>query len=124
MVFIRVVNVKGPLHNLKGITKSQLTCLEVRMKEENVAMTLVDSLPPSFDHLITALEIRLILELTLGFITACLMYTVSKRKEMEPQGDDAPMVPRQPQAFDNNKNCVDNPIWYNCGKLNYIAHHC
>ena len=34
----------------------QLTCLEVPMKDKDVVMTLLDSLPPSFEHLITALE--------------------------------------------------------------------
>ena len=44
-------------------------------------------------------------ELTLDFITACLVHEVSKRKEKEPQGDDATMVSRQPQAFDTNEMC-------------------
>jgi hypothetical protein len=64
------------------------------MKDEDVVMTLLDSLPPSFEHLITALETRPMKELTLDFITARLMYEVSKRKEKKPQGDDAAMLSR------------------------------
>ena len=70
----------------------QLTCLEVPMREGDVVMTLHDSLPPYFDHLITALETQPMNELTLDFITARLMHEVSKRKEKEPQGDDAAML--------------------------------
>ena len=75
---------------------NQLTCLEVPMKNKDVVMTLLDSLLPSFDHLITALEMRSFLELTLDFITACLMHEVSKKKEKEPQEHDAAMLSGQP----------------------------
>ena len=102
----------------------QLTCLEVPMKDEDVVMTLLDSLPPSFDHLITALETRPISELTLDFITARLMHEVSKRKEKEPQGDDAAMLSRQPRTFDNNERRGDGPRCYNCGKLGHLARNC
>ena len=92
---------------------NQRTCLEVIMKEEDVIMALLESLPPLFYHLITALETRLMKELTLDFITACLMDKVSK-KEKEPQGDDAAMLSCQPRAFDNNERRANNPRCYNC----------
>ena len=63
---------------------NQLTCLEVPMKEEHVVMTLFNSLPSLFDHLIT----------TLDFITACLMHKVSKRKANKPLENDVGMVLR------------------------------
>lgn len=87
----------------------QLTCLEVSMKDEDVVMTLLDSLPPSFDHLITVLDVRLISELMLDFITARLMHKVSKRKK-KPQRNDAAMLSCQPQIFDNNKWHADTPM--------------
>ncbi len=34
----------------------QLACLEVPVKDEDVVMTLLESLPPSYEYLITALE--------------------------------------------------------------------
>ena len=94
------------------------------MKDEVVIMILLDSLPPSFDHLITTLETRPFFELTLDFITTRLMHKVSKRKEKEPQGDDAAMLSRQLRTFDNNERHRGTPRCYNCGKLDHIAHHC
>ena len=73
------------------------------MKDEYVVMILLDSLLPSFNHLITILKTRPFLELMLDFITARLMYKVSKRREKEPQGNDAAMLSRQPRAFNNNE---------------------
>jgi hypothetical protein len=64
------------------------------MKEEDVVMTLFNSLPPSFDHLITTLETRPMEELTLDFIAAYLMHKVSKRKENKPLEHDVAMVLR------------------------------
>ena len=69
----------------------QLTYLEVLVKEEDVVMTLLENLCHSFDHLITALEMRLMKELMLDFITTCLMCEVFKREENKPQGDDVVM---------------------------------
>ena len=62
----------------------QLLCLEVPVKDEDVVMTLLESLPTSYEYLITALETRPMKELTLEFVTARLMHEVSKRKEKEP----------------------------------------
>ena len=53
------------------------------MKDEDVVMTLLDCLPPLFNHAIIALKTRPMKELTLDFITARLMHEVSKRKKKE-----------------------------------------
>lgn len=51
------------------------------MKEEDVVMTLFDSLLPLFDHLITTLETHPVKELTLDFITTRLMHKMSKMRK-------------------------------------------
>ncbi len=61
----------------------QLTCLEVPMRDEDVVMTLLESLPPSYEHLITALETLPMQDLTMEFVTARLMHEVSKRREKD-----------------------------------------
>jgi hypothetical protein len=73
----------------------QLACLEVPVRDEDVVMTLLESLPPSYEYLITALETLPMKDLTMEFVTARLMHEMSKRKEKEPQGDDAAMVSMQ-----------------------------
>lgn len=43
----------------------QLDCLEVLARNKDVAMTLFESLSPSYEHLITALETMLLKELNI-----------------------------------------------------------
>ena len=53
-----------------------------------------------------------------------LPHEVSKRKEKEPQGDDAAMLFCPPRMFDKNERCGDAPLCYNCGKLDHLACNC
>ena len=55
----------------------QLTSFEVPVREEDVVMTLLESLPPSFDNLIIALETLRLEDLTLEFVTARMMHEVT-----------------------------------------------
>jgi len=64
----------------------QLACLEVPVRDEDVVMTLLESLRPSYEYLITALETLTMQDLTMEFVIARLMHKVSKRREKEPQG--------------------------------------
>ena len=48
------------------------------MTEGDVVMTLLESLPPSYEFLITALETRATKELTMEFVTVRLMHEVTK----------------------------------------------
>ena len=101
----------------------QLLCLDVPMHDEDIVMTLLDSLPPSYDHLIVALETRPMKELTVEFITSRLMHEVTKRKEKEPQGEDSAMLSRQGKGG-NNKGRREERVCFKCGKPGHIARNC
>jgi hypothetical protein len=70
----------------------QFTCLEVSVRNEDIIMTLLESLSPLYVHLITALKTISIKKLTIQFLRAHLMHRMLKKKEMEPQSDDVAMV--------------------------------
>ena len=101
----------------------QLTCLEVAIKDEDVVITLLDSLPTSYEHLITALETRPMKELILEFVTARLMHEVNKRKEKEPQGDEATMVTCQTKRGSTNKK-HEPRMCFKYGKQGHIIGNC
>jgi hypothetical protein len=61
----------------------QLCSIEVNITDEDVYMTLLMSLPPSFDNLVTSLESMSTKDVDLQFIVARLLHEVSKRKECE-----------------------------------------
>ena len=56
----------------------QLACLEVPVREEDIIMTLLESLPTWYEYLITTLETMPIRELTMEYR---LMHEMSKRKK-------------------------------------------
>jgi transposase InsO family protein len=117
-------NLLDHINKVKALA-DQLTCLEVPLRDEDVVMTLLDSLPPSYEYLITALETRPINELTMDFVTARLMHEMSKRKEKEkePQGDDSAMFSRQGKGA-NQVIRKDTKTCYYCGKQGHIARFC
>jgi hypothetical protein len=97
--------------------------LEVPVKDEDVVMTLLESLPPSYEYLITPLETLPMKDLTMEFVTARLMHEVSKKKEKEPQGDDAAMVSMQGRGGTTSTR-KDTKRCYYCGKPGHIARFC
>ena len=74
------------------------------MRNEDIIMTLLESLSPLYKHLITALETMSIKQLIKEYLRARLMHMMLKRKEMEPQSDDVAMVLYQNKG-DNSYSC-------------------
>ena len=69
-----------------------LTCLEVPVENADVVMNLFENLPPSYKHLIDALETMPMQELTMECVTSCLVHKISKKMENKLQGDDVAIV--------------------------------
>ena len=76
----------------------QLACLEVPMWEEDIIMTLLESLPTLYKYLITALEMLPMKELAMEYVMPRLIHEMSKHKEEEPQSKDVAMVSHQSKA--------------------------
>ena len=100
----------------------QLTCLEMAIKDEDVVMTLLDSLPISYERLITILQTRSMKELTLEFITTRLMHEVTKKNE-ESQGDEVAMVTRQAKGGSTNTR-HELRMCFKCDKQGHITRNC
>jgi hypothetical protein len=75
------------INHVKALT-DQLACMEVPVRDEDTVMTLLESLPPSYEYFITTLETKARKELTIDYVMARLMHEVSKRKEMNPRNED------------------------------------
>lgn len=102
---------------------NHFACLEVSIQNEDIVIILLESLPPLYKSLITALEMMPTKELTMEYVTTRLMYKKSKMNEKEPQSNDATMMLRHGKW--------DNPFWgkdiktyYHCDKPCYIACFC
>ena len=63
------------------IFADQLEVLNVLVTDGNIVMTILKSLPSSFENLIVAMETKDIKELTLTYVTSRLMYKVIRKKE-------------------------------------------
>ena len=110
------------VNKVKGLA-DQLACLEVPVREEDIVMTLLESLPASYEFLITALETMPMKELTMEYVTARLMHEMSKRKEKEPQGEEVALVSRQSKGGDPRLRQGVKTCFY-CGKPGHIARFC
>ena len=66
------------INHMKSLAH-QLTDFEVPVRDEDIVMTLLESLPASFENLIVALETLRSKDLTMEFVTARMMHEVTKR---------------------------------------------
>ena len=63
----------------------QRACLEVSVRDESIIMILLKSLPELYQGLIIALEMMLMTELMMEYVTTCLIHKMSKCKEKKPE---------------------------------------
>ena len=102
---------------------NQLANLEVSMRTENIVMILLESLLTSFKYLITAVKTMPMKELTMDYVTAHLMHKMLKRKENEPQSEDAAMMLCQIKG-NNSFSHQGAKSCFHCNKPDHIVCFC
>ena len=98
----------------------QLVCLKVPVRDENIVMTLLESLPTLYEYLITVMKTMSMNELTMNYITTRLMHEMSKRKEKWPQWKDVAMMLWQIKDGNSFLHQGAKSCFY-YGKSDYIA---
>ena len=100
----------------------QLKGADVTILDGDIVMTLLESLPLSYEYLIVAMESRPICKLILDYVTLRLLHELSQRKKNESHGDSAALTAKKLKngggASSNDKVC------FYCGKKSNIAKHC
>ena len=116
-------NMVGHINKVKTMAE-QLEAIGAPVKEDDIVMTLLSSLPQSYSNLIIALETRSD-NLTLEFVTARLLHEESRRKETSSQKEEAAFYsqPTPKHALINKKRtdtcnyCKKPGHWFrNCRK--------
>ena len=100
----------------------QLNGADVTISDRDIVMMLLESLPPSYEYLIVAMESSPIQELTLDYVTSRLLHELSRRKENESRGDGAAFYAKQAKGASNGSN--NKRACYYCGKKDHIAKYC
>lgn len=70
----------------------QFACLEVPVRNNDIVMTLFESLPALYEYLITILKTMPMNESTMEYVTTCLIHKMLKMNDNESQGDDVVML--------------------------------
>jgi hypothetical protein len=93
----------------------QLRSIEVNIRDEDVYMVLLMSLPPSFDNLVTSLESMSTKDVDLQFIVARLFHEVSKRKECESS---------ETTTLVNKIHKSNKKLYFYCKKHGHFVRNC
>ena len=103
----------------------QLDALDVPVTEGDIVMTILESLPPSFENLIVAMETKDIKELTLTYVTSRLMHEVTRKKEHQVLAtENAALVVRHKNGGDSSKAQGEPLLCFHCGKPGHYARNC
>src|SRR5579875_1494527 len=106
----------------------QLEALDVAVTEGDIVMTLLESLPSSYENLIVAMETKDIKDLTLEYVTSRLMHEVARKKEHQTVAmDNAALVTQQHKSGnggDSSYRRGEPLVCFNCGKPGHIAKNC
>ena len=97
----------------------QLNDADMAIFDGDIVMMLLESLPPSYEYLIVAMEIRPIQELTLDYVTSRLLHELSRRKENESRGDNAAFYVKQSKG--GSSKSVSKRVCFYCGQKGHIA---
>jgi transposase InsO family protein len=100
----------------------QLNGCDVSVTDGDIVMTLLESLPSSYEYLIVAMESRPITELTLDYVTSRLLHELSRRKENESREDGAALVAKQ--SKNGGGGSSSDKVCFYCGKKGHIAKFC
>lgn len=109
----KVNDLLGHVNKIK-VLKNQLTYLEVSVKNKDIVIILPKSFPASYEYLITALEKMSMKELTMDYVTPCLIYKMLKCKE-NPQDENAAMMLQQNKGG-NSLMYRSAKLYFYCGK--------
>jgi hypothetical protein len=100
----------------------QLNGADVTISNGVIVMTLLESLSPSYEYLIVAMESRPISELTLDYVTSRLLHELSRRKENESRGDSTALMAKQ--STNGSSGSSSDKVCFYCGRKGHIARYC
>jgi hypothetical protein len=102
-----------------------LKALDVPVMDGDIVMTILESLPPSFENLIVAMETKDIKELTLTYVTSRLMHEVTSKKEHQMVAtENTALVVRHKSNGDSSKAQGEPLLCFLCGKPGHYARNC
>ena len=111
--------------NKVKILANQLEALDVAVTEGDIVMTLLESLPSSFENLIVAKETKDLKELTLTYVTSRLMHEVTRKKENQNVAmDNTVLIAHHHKSGGSGESSSvrGEPLrCFNCGQLNHLA---
>jgi hypothetical protein len=111
--------------NKVKILADQLEALDVLVTDGDIVMTILESLPSSFENLIVAMETKDMKELTLTYVTSRLMHEVTRKKEHQNMTmDNATLVAHHKNGRESSHARGDPPLCFNCGKPGHYARNC